>query len=249
MASYEFEVRLIGPMRRMVTCAWRTSPPSRRVPGLSLRLGRELTNRAGPGRTDRTVHALTEMRLSGLERGSTCLHLTRGRQDELDIELAESAEIDAKFWQLIEAVRANSRPLWVSDLIAESVGRLVHHAEGFCPGDRAHPSARPSGPSGDSRAPRGGVGQDIRGLRHRGFRRHRSAGGGRPAQRPVSDQRRRGTPHPEPPPGPGRRFAPASTVPHERSKVIPEAETPLTPQHCISACGAARKQSASRKSV
>jgi len=92
---------------------------------LSLRVGRELHRRAGPGRTHQTVEALTEMRLSGLSKGSTRLHLARGGEDELDLDLVQAREIDTKFWEVVEGVRTNERPEWVTDLIAESAGKLV----------------------------------------------------------------------------------------------------------------------------
>lgn len=126
MTSDEFELRLIGAdapdgQVRLEDLA----ALAQGFQDLSLRVGRELADRAGPGRTDRNVRALTEMRLSGLGRGSTRLHFARGRQDGLDLELAEAADLDAKFWEVVDAVRTNSRPPWIPDLIAESASKVV----------------------------------------------------------------------------------------------------------------------------
>ncbi|HET7475343.1 MAG TPA: hypothetical protein VFJ97_04880 [Dermatophilaceae bacterium] len=124
--TYESELRLVGASAPDGQV--RLSDLTALAEGLqelSLRLGRHLVHRAGPGRTDRNVEALTEMRLSGLAEGSTRLHFARGRADLLDLELAEAREIDDGFWEVLLGIGSNSRPAWATDLIAESAGKIV----------------------------------------------------------------------------------------------------------------------------
>jgi len=92
---------------------------------LTLRIGREISSHAGPGRTNHAIESLTEMRLSGLSKGSTRLHLAHGRSDELNVDLAEASEINARFWQVVDGIATNSRSPWVTDVVADSAGKVV----------------------------------------------------------------------------------------------------------------------------
>ena len=144
--TYDFELRLIGAhtpdgeVRLTDLAALADS-----LQALAKRIGLDVVDHAGPGRTDQAIAALTEMRLSGLDAGSTRLHFSRGRSDELALELAESQQIDATFWQIIDAVEANARPEMASDLIAESAGRVVAALQAAAPWvEFIRPGANPS---------------------------------------------------------------------------------------------------------
>lgn len=82
-------------------------------------------DRAGPGRTADALAALTEMRLTGLEEGSTRLHFARGRTDQLDMALARAEEIDTKFWEILQGIETNVRPSWATNLVAETARKIV----------------------------------------------------------------------------------------------------------------------------
>lgn len=100
---------------------------------LTRRIGRDLVNAAGPGRTPEAVAALTDMRLTGLTGGSTTLRFVRGRPAELQLDLAVSAEINARFWEVVAGIAAASRPDWMTDSVAESTGKVVSALAGAAP--------------------------------------------------------------------------------------------------------------------
>ena len=123
---HEFELRLIDAAAPDGEVRLRDlAELAAAIQELSLRVGRDLVHRAGPGRTHQVIEALTEMRLAGLDKGSTRLRFSRGARDELDLNLAADTEIDTKFWEVVEVVRANSRPAWMTDLLTESTGKVV----------------------------------------------------------------------------------------------------------------------------
>jgi hypothetical protein len=100
---------------------------------LTRRIGGDVVNAAGPGRTSEVVAALTDMRLTGLTGGSTTLRFVRGRPDELQLGLAVSAEINARFWEVVAGIAAASRPDWMTDPVAESTGKVVSALAGAAP--------------------------------------------------------------------------------------------------------------------
>ena len=125
-ATYEFELRLIGSGAPdgEVTVASLVSL-AEGLQELTLRIGRDLLADPGPGRTTDVVAAVTEIRLAGLMKGSTRIQFVRGRDGELDLDLPQVAEIDARFWEIIDGVSANVRPPWTTDLVADSTRKLV----------------------------------------------------------------------------------------------------------------------------
>lgn len=124
--AHEFELRLIGSDMPAGEVSLATL--ANLVEGLqelTLRIGRDLLASPGSGRTAEAVTSITSMRLVGLAAGSTRLQFARGPVDELDLDLTASAEIDARFWEIIDGVAANIRPPWMTDLIAESTRKVV----------------------------------------------------------------------------------------------------------------------------
>lgn len=92
---------------------------------MSLRIGRDSIDAAGPGRTKQFMEELTELRLRSVTTGSTRLVLSKGPVDKLNVTLREHQLVDDRFWDLINAVSEDQRPEWVTDLIAESVSKFV----------------------------------------------------------------------------------------------------------------------------
>ena len=92
---------------------------------LRLRIGRDLINTAGPGRTKLYMEELTEIRLSGIAKGSTVLTFAQGPTDKLDGILNEETLLQQRFQEIVEAIARDERIGWVTDLIAESAARLV----------------------------------------------------------------------------------------------------------------------------
>lgn len=92
---------------------------------LSIRIGRDIANTPGPGRTKHYVEEFAQLRLSGIEPGSTILKFNKGPADKLDVDVPEQRIADERFWQIVESIRQDRRPKWASDLVAESVSKLV----------------------------------------------------------------------------------------------------------------------------
>lgn len=92
---------------------------------LTTRIGREVVNTPGPGRTMRYMEEFAELRLRAVESGSTVLRFSKGPVDKLDVDLEQHEIADQRFWEIIEAIRDDERPAWATDLIAESAAKLV----------------------------------------------------------------------------------------------------------------------------
>lgn len=100
---------------------------------LTTRISRDVANTPGPGRTKQSMEELSQLRLRAVEAGSTVLRFTKGPADKLDVDLPEQAEADERFWDVVEAMAQDHRPDWVTDLIAESVGKLVNAVHAAAP--------------------------------------------------------------------------------------------------------------------
>lgn len=92
---------------------------------LSTRISREILNTPGPGRTKQFMKEFAQLRLSGIEAGSTVLTFNKGPIDKLDVELAEQRVADERFWEIVEAIGQDRRPRWATDLVSESAAKLV----------------------------------------------------------------------------------------------------------------------------
>ncbi|MBM0124728.1 hypothetical protein [Pimelobacter simplex] len=110
---------------------------------LTTRIGRHVVNTPGPGRTMRFMEEFAELRLRAVEPGSTILRFSKGPIDKLDLDLEQHELADLRFWEIIEAIRADERPEWTTELIAESAGKLVAALREAGPratlSDSAHP--------------------------------------------------------------------------------------------------------------
>lgn len=92
---------------------------------LSTRIGRDVVNTPGPGRTKQFMEEFAELRLRGVGAGSTVLRFSKGPTDKLDVDLPQLKVADDRFWEIVEAIRDDKRPDWATDLIAESAAKLV----------------------------------------------------------------------------------------------------------------------------
>lgn len=97
------------------------------------RIGREIVNNAGPGRAKLFMEESSELRFRGISSGSTVLDLAKGSADMLDVDVEEVELADRRFWEVVESIRDNHRPNWVTDLIAESVARLIDALQAAAP--------------------------------------------------------------------------------------------------------------------
>ncbi len=92
---------------------------------LTTRIGREVINSPGQGRTKQFMEEFAQLRLRSVEAGSTVLVFSKGPTDKLDVDVPEQQVADDRFWEIVKAIAEDQRPEWVTDLIAESAGRLV----------------------------------------------------------------------------------------------------------------------------
>jgi len=78
------------------------------------------------------MEELSQLRLHAVEPGSTILRFSKG-DEKLDVDLPEQATADDRFWEIVQAMGDDSRPEWATDLIAESVGKLVNAIRAAAP--------------------------------------------------------------------------------------------------------------------
>ncbi len=100
---------------------------------LTTRISRDVINTPGPGRTKQFMEELSQLRLHAVEPGSTVLRFSKGPTDKLDVDLPEQAVADDRFWEVVRAMGEDRRPDWATDLIAESVGKLVNAIQAAAP--------------------------------------------------------------------------------------------------------------------
>lgn len=100
---------------------------------LTTRISRDVIGAPGPGRTKQVIEELAQLRLRGIEAGSTVLRFSKGPTDKLDVDLPEQILADDRFWEIMGAVGEDRRPDWVSDRIAESVTKLVNAFQAAAP--------------------------------------------------------------------------------------------------------------------
>lgn len=100
---------------------------------LTTRISREVINTPGPGRTKQFMEELSQLRLHAVEPGSTVLRFSKGPVDKLDVDLPEQALADDRLWEIVRAMGEDRRPDWATDLIAESVGKLVNAIQAAAP--------------------------------------------------------------------------------------------------------------------
>lgn len=92
---------------------------------LCIRVGREQVHSTGPGRSRRSVEELNAVTLT-LSTGSTVIDADIGPPDVLPLELDEVMVRDQTLLALLASLADDVRPEGVPDLVADSVGDLVH---------------------------------------------------------------------------------------------------------------------------
>ncbi|MDO5699755.1 MAG: hypothetical protein Q4G51_17460 [Dermatophilus congolensis] len=121
----EIEIRLIGhdgPDGELR--ADRAAGIAKSLDDLVLRLTREAAEMAGRGRPGVVIEKLGEVRLAGIDRGSTVLTFAIGDADALEIDpLSEPTQ--QMFDELVQGIAANHRPEFVTDTISEATDRLI----------------------------------------------------------------------------------------------------------------------------
>lgn len=100
---------------------------------LTTRISRDVINTPGSGRTKQFMEELSQLRLNAVEPGSTVLRFSKGPTDKLDVDLPEQAVADDRFWEIVRAIGEDRRPDWATNLIAESVGKLVNAIQAAAP--------------------------------------------------------------------------------------------------------------------
>lgn len=130
----EIELRLVGALTPSGELAVKDlAALATALQELATRISRDVVNTPGPGRTKQFVEELAQLRLRGIEPGSTVLRFSKGPTDKLDVDLPEQTASDDRFWEIVRAIGADRRPDWVSDLIAESAGKLVNAFQAVAP--------------------------------------------------------------------------------------------------------------------
>lgn len=111
---------------------------------LTTRIGRDVVQTPGPGRTWAFMEEFAQLRLRTVESGSTILRFGKGPIDKLDVSVAEHQLAESRFWEIIDAIDRDQRPEWASDLIAESTAKLIVALRDAAPQVSLSSSAHPA---------------------------------------------------------------------------------------------------------
>lgn len=100
---------------------------------LTTRIARDVVSASGPGRAKQFVEEFVELRLRAVEAGSTILRFAKGPVGKLDVDLPEEVVADDRFWEVLEGIAEDRRPDSVTELVAESAGRLLGSIKAAAP--------------------------------------------------------------------------------------------------------------------
>jgi hypothetical protein len=93
---------------------------------MATRIARQISGYEGRGGTRATLERMSEIRLTGVAKGSTALLMRLGDPDALPyIEGGEEELLNERFEDGLEAIAANTPPEWASPLVKESIGRVA----------------------------------------------------------------------------------------------------------------------------
>ena len=130
----EFELRLIDAAAPNGEIAAKDlSGLASALQELTVRIGRDVAQTPGPGRTKQYVEEFSQLRLRGLDAGSTVLQFAKGPANKLDVAIPEQELADNRFWEVIAGIADNRRPDWVSDLVADSANKLINALRAAAP--------------------------------------------------------------------------------------------------------------------
>ncbi len=141
--TQEVELRLIdAPVPDGEIAVRDLAALSQALQELTTRIGREVVDAPGPGRTPKFMEEFAQLRLRGIQPGSTLLVFAKGPTDKLDVDTAEEQLADDRFWEIVRAISNDHRPDWVSELIAESASKFVEALQAAAPRAVLRASAR-----------------------------------------------------------------------------------------------------------
>ncbi len=93
------------------------------------RIARQVAGAEGRGRSPSYVDRVSEVRLTGLEAGSTILELSLGDEEALPMPGADEDVIAQRLEESFGAMANNTAPDWASPLVKESIARFVSRLE------------------------------------------------------------------------------------------------------------------------
>jgi hypothetical protein len=96
------------------------------IQDLVKRIGRQLDDRGGPGRTPISLGRATEIRLTALKQGSTLLDFEVGDPETIDLPDETHALLAERFEEIVEHVAQNHPPAWADHLVGEATMRVVN---------------------------------------------------------------------------------------------------------------------------
>lgn len=143
----EFKLRLIGAAAPNGEITARDlSGLASALQELTLRIGGDIVQKPGRGRTKQYVEEFSQLRLCGLASGSTILQFAKGPINTLDVATPEGELADKRFWEVLAGISDNRRPGWVSEPVAESACKLINALRVAAPrvelSSASHPTIR-----------------------------------------------------------------------------------------------------------
>lgn len=134
VVTTEFELRLIdAPAPSGEIAARDLAALAVALQELTTRIGRDVAGTTGPGRSRQHTEESAQVRLRSVAAGSTVLEFVKGPVGKLDIDLADETLADDRFWDVMAGIGQNRKPEWMTDLVAESAGKLVNALRSAAP--------------------------------------------------------------------------------------------------------------------
>lgn len=92
---------------------------------LVTRIGRQIDDRSGPGRTPISLGRATEIRLVSLEDGSTKLGFEIGDPNTLELPGEAHTELVGRFEEIVRDLAVNEPPQWADRIVTEAAGTVA----------------------------------------------------------------------------------------------------------------------------
>jgi hypothetical protein len=145
VVTTEFELRLIdAPAPSGEIAARDLAALAAALQELTTRIGRDVAGTTGPGRSKQHTEESAQVRLRSVAAGSTVLEFVKGPVGKLDIDLVDETLADNRFWDVMAGIGQDRKPDWMTDLVAESAGKLVNALRSAAPRVIFSAPARPT---------------------------------------------------------------------------------------------------------
>ncbi len=91
------------------------------------RIARQIGGQVGPGRSTAGIDRISELRLAGIDPGSTVLSVRLGDDESLPFEDGDEALVARRFEESFLAIARNQPPQWANGGVLAALGKTASH--------------------------------------------------------------------------------------------------------------------------